>query len=892
MRSRTRSLALAVVFSSVLLGAARSSGEEGARRHRKRLSAGWNHACALRDDGTVQCWGDNIWGQLGDGTYTTRTTPVTVSSLNSVLSIAVGRQHSCAIVGGQGTVQCWGRNDGGQLGNGSASQSINRPVAVTGLANVVALTAGDSHTCAVRVDGTVWCWGDNLEGQLGNGSLNSFSLVPAQVSGLIGAVTVEAGAIHTCAVLADSTVQCWGANGLGELGNNSFLPSNVPVSTGHLSQNPGVGAVDLAAGGYFTCARLSDASVSCWGDNGSGQFGNGTSGLNNFSAVPVASSVSPAVVALSTGAKHSCAILADGGVSCWGADTGGQLGDGGTGSVSLPGPPVPGVSNAVEITGGLKFSCALTVGGTVRCWGDNAFGQHGDGTNSLQGIDSVAGITGTFLGNGVTAGNQFTCGRRGSGAAACWGAGTQGQLGDSASVSSSNAVAVTGIANTIGLTAGHGYHSCAIDAAGGARCWGDNSRGQLGNGTLTASNLPVPVVNNGAFFVAISAGDFHTCAVAVGGTVFCWGAGDRGQLGAGDTADSAAPRQVLGITDAVAVAAGNKFSCALLSFGTVSCWGDNSINQLGTLTTAAFSATPQVVFIKAEILTFQLSSIVGIAAGANHTCALSADGTVVCWGANSRGQIGNNLTLPAPFPERVRGLTDAVSVSAGAFFTCAVQAGGGASCWGANDSGELSAIDSVDHLTPTPVGRFVFCGSLCPGGRAFFPISNVVAIATGTGSRLIFLPSPHVIGLEQTCALFTSGGIDCWGNNAQGEIGDGTTTNQPRPTAVNSFLANVDPAGTLRNGRIAEVTALINCEAGDQAHIILTLEQAGSSGTGHSEAHCDGRLLEAPMNVPAQGPSGFQPGTATAQVEAIVRSGGAIVDDTHWTRQVVLSLSK
>src|SRR5689334_3998245 len=191
MSFRTHVLVLLMVLSSVAFGAARSSGEEGTRVHWKRLSAGWNHACALLDDGTVQCWGDNIWGQLGDGTFTTRIAPVAVSNLNSVVSIAVGRQHSCAILGSQGTVRCWGRNDGGQLGNGTSSQSINQPVFVTGLANVVALTAGDLHTCAVRVDGTVWCWGDNLEGQLGNGGLTNLSLVPVQAEDLIGAVTVE-----------------------------------------------------------------------------------------------------------------------------------------------------------------------------------------------------------------------------------------------------------------------------------------------------------------------------------------------------------------------------------------------------------------------------------------------------------------------------------------------------------------------------------------------------------------------------------------------------------------------------------------------------------------------------------------------------------------------------
>jgi len=245
----------------------------------------------------------------------------------------------------------------------------------------------------------------------------------------------------------------------------------------------------------------------------------------------------------------------------------------------------------------------------------------------------------------------------------------------------------------------------------------------------------------------------------------------------------------------------------------------------------------------------------------------------LCWGANSRGQIGDGSTTQASIPATVQGLADAVTVSAGAFFTCAVQAGGGASCWGANDSGELAAKDSVDHLTPTPVAAGVF--SLPTGGTTFLALTGVVAISTGT--------SPLSPTHEQACALLATGVIRCWGDNSEGEIGDGATTNAARPTAVNSFAANVDPAATLRNSRVAEVTALINCEPGENAHIILTLDQGPASGTGHADARCEGRLVRVPMTVPSQGPSGFAPGSATANVNAI---------GTQWTRQVVLSISK
>ena len=261
---------------------------------------------------------------------------------------------------------------------------------------------------------------------------------------------------------------------------------------------------------------------------------------------------------------------------------------------------------------------------------------------------------------------------------------------------------------------------------------------------------------------------------------------------------------------------------------------------------------------------------------------MTVSGGVLCWGANSRGQIGDNSTTPATFPTTVQGLTNAVTVSAGAFFTCAAQAGGGISCWGANDSGELSAIDSSDHLTPTPVGVFKFCG-FCPGGISFFPLLNAVAVVSGTHTST---PTQ-----EHACALTADGVIDCWGDNTEGEIGNGTTS-ESRPTPVNSFAANVDAAATLRNERIAEVTALIKCQTGGEAHIILSLEQGTISGSGQAGARCEGRLLRVPMTIPAYGLSGFQAGGATAHVEAIVRSDGRIVEDTHWTREVVLSLSR
>lgn len=851
MRFAIRLLAVAMILTVTVLGTGRFSGEKGARAHRIRLTAGAKHVCALLDDGTVACWGNNDFGQLGDGTFTPRTSPVPVASLTGVISIAAGSFHTCAILA-SGAVRCWGDNFDGQLGTGG-NLSSTTPVAVVGLTNALSLAAGSAHTCAVRSGGAVWCWGDNSLGQLGTGTVGGHSYAPVQGPFPLnsGIVAVASGANHSCALGGSGGVVCWGADDLGQLGTGSSSPpSGKPVGV------PIGFATDIAARNNSSCARGVDGTLRCWGDDALGQLGDGG---NTKPTLPVLAQVSPTVVAI----DGSCAILVDGTVTCWGTNF--------TAS-GLPGPPIPGVTDAVEIAGGDAFGCAFTAGGNIRCWGDNTFGQHGNGTTSPSGTDSVANIAGTFLGRGVSAGGfMFTCGRRGNGTLACWGNGTFGELGNGGNSTSSNPVAVSGLSNVIGVSTGNALHSCAVDAEGSVFCWGSNSRGQLGNGTTIDSNLPVRVSAGGPY-VAVSTGDAHTCALTVDGQLRCWGANDGGQLGNGNTADAHAPvASGAGVLGYKAIAAGSRFTCAIGRGADVFCWGDSHHNQLDNGIGLNATTTPVQVRNLGNGTGFP--GAIAIAAGASHVCALSAAGMVACWGDNGRGQMGVNSTATQPSAEYVQGLSDAVAISAGAFFTCAAQATGGASCWGANDAGELGAKDSVDHLTPTPVIASFF--SLPIGGTAFLALSGVVAVATGTT-----IQSPTH---EHACALLASGVIKCWGDNTAGEIGDGTGINRARPTLVNSFAANVDPAATLRNTRVAEVTALVNCEAGENAHITLTLEQGVASGTGHADARCEDRLVRVPMTVAAQGPSGFEPGAATAQVEAI---------GTHWTKQVILSISK
>jgi alpha-tubulin suppressor-like RCC1 family protein len=247
------------------------------------VSAGDFHTCALLGDGTARCWGGNDEGQLGNGTTTTSGTPVAVSGLTGALSISAGGGHSCAVraSGLSRTVRCWGANDQGQLGNGTTTGS-SVPVTVPGLTTTfvgaAAVAAGTISTCALLDDGTARCWGSNGYGQLGDGSFTSSSS-PVEVNGLTAATSLDLRFINACATVAAGEIRCWGNNQLGQLGNGTTSPTQVPVQVTGIS-----GAVDVSVGSGFACATLPTRAIACWGDNDFGRLGDGT-GLD--SSVPV-----------------------------------------------------------------------------------------------------------------------------------------------------------------------------------------------------------------------------------------------------------------------------------------------------------------------------------------------------------------------------------------------------------------------------------------------------------------------------------------------------------------------------------------------------------------------------------------------------------------------------
>jgi alpha-tubulin suppressor-like RCC1 family protein len=274
------------------------------------VASGVFHSCALLENGTVKCWGrNNEVGQLGNGTLTTSSTAVTVTGLTGATAIYAGRDQSCAVLA-DGTAKCWGKNNFNQLGDVEPSPYSTTPMTVQGVSNIISLAVGTNHTCALVQGGTVKCWGSNQSGELGDGSIYFYSFTPVDVVGVSDAVAIAAGAFHTCALLANGTAKCWGFNDSGGLGIGNTTNTGTPTTVIGLNN-----ATSISASAFTTCARIDDGTARCWGANDKGQLGNGST---SNSSVPVTPSGVSGVSSISPGYDHTCALLDDGTASCWG----------------------------------------------------------------------------------------------------------------------------------------------------------------------------------------------------------------------------------------------------------------------------------------------------------------------------------------------------------------------------------------------------------------------------------------------------------------------------------------------------------------------------------------------------------------------------------------------
>lgn len=618
------------------------------------------------------------------------------------------------------------------------------------------LVAGLSHTCALLTDGTVRCWGANWRSELGQPA-SPGSPTPGAVDGVTDAVALAAGDDSTVALLADGTVRLWG--------RGTATPSRMP-------------RLEAAVAIDASCAVLRDGTVRCW-DEG---FPEEVPGWRDVVAV-----------------SHPCALDAAGSVWCRSRDR--DTGD------WLEPTRVAGVSGARAISG----QCALLAGGTVRCWDDDlaVFASTGPGdVTSLAGSSSQTCSTSASMGVfcwgrgdappapmpvppgmpttwwqrepdaiAVAVGSSHWCVLHPDGSVRCWGDNFFGQVGGPVAGYVATPLPVWGLTGVRTADVGGYHHACAVLQDGTVWCWGD-----LDGAEPRPPGGPVNVFGLGDA-IAVATGSAHDCAITGIGSVWCWGDNNSGQLGNGTTTRADFPVRVPGLDDAIDVTAGSSWTCAVRRTGGALCWGDNDGGQLGNGTTTT-STTP--------VRVTGITTAVAIDAGSEgHTCALLRDGSARCWGENYSGELGDGTRTSSTAPVEVKGLRTARGVRAGLQHTCAVLTDGTVRCWGDNGAGQLGVgtvagsttparVEGVEHAIGVRAGSWFSCALLgdgtvtCWGQNHGDVPAPVTGIAGATNLRL---------GGETALVRLADGTLQGWGNNRDLQLGDHRQYGAPTPVA-------------------------------------------------------------------------------------------------------------
>jgi alpha-tubulin suppressor-like RCC1 family protein len=464
-------------------------------------------------------------------------TPADVTGLtadNGVTEISGGSLHACALLS-SGGLKCWGWNQFGQLGDNTTTDQ-HSPVDVQNLTGrVIQIASGNSHSCALTSTGAVLCWGNNYDGQLGDGTTVDHH-TPAAVSGSIpysiAANSFSIGAIHACMVTSANAAECWGGNTSSQVGDGTTTERHSPAAVNGLSN----GVSSITANGTHSCALTNTGGVKCWGNNHSGELGDGTA-ITRSTPVDVIGLPGP-MKAVVAGSWNSCALTNNGGTYCWGSNMLGGLGNGTTTNSSAPVKVNILTAGVSLLSGGEYHMCALAGTGQVWCWGAGMNGEMGNGANGIQTTPVMVSLPSVVF---VSSGRNHNCALLWTGKVKCWGKNDSGQLGDGTLTNHNVPVDVVGLPwNIVAIAAGRA-HTCALTSTGVVMCWGDNTYGQLGVGDNQPWNRPMNLYALKTGAAAIYAGGDETCAVMLGGHIFCWGRNANGQLGVGSTTDSSVP---------------------------------------------------------------------------------------------------------------------------------------------------------------------------------------------------------------------------------------------------------------------------------------------------------------------------------------------------------------
>jgi alpha-tubulin suppressor-like RCC1 family protein len=751
-----------------------------------------------------------------------------------VLRTSSARQHHTGARTPAGRVVGWGSNFAGGLGVALNANTLFANPNINSW-KLVGIAAGSEYSLHLTSSGSVIGFGIDSAGQLGDGpgAETTCNQVPCSdrvfVKGIGGTgilsnvVALAANGSHSLAVLANGRVAAWGGNSAGESGSSPGAALESPVQV-----DGAIGVMAVSAGEFHSLALKSDGTVLAWGDNSFGQLGTGATGGPNGTPALVKGvdgvGVLQNVVAIASGQNHNLALRSDGSVVAWGQNASGQIGINTLGGVQTTPVPVRVtrgfLDRATAISAGSFHSLALRSDGTVMAWGADTEGQLGNGASVSSQLVArpVVGLKGEpALVNviAIACGNAHNVALLANGTAAAWGAGATGN--GSSAVQPVPSLVHNGAGVQRGLTA---------VAAGNA-----HSLAILGEGpeTNVVSKLgvfnPGPVIAGPA--VAMSLGNGTRFVVQPDGSVLASGVNQNGQLGNGSTVSPLGFTPVVGVNGAgtlgnvVALSAGTQHTLALRADGTVVAWGSNASRQLGNPATGLFSTVP--VTVTGPDGRGALDDVIAIAAGRTHSMALRSDGSVWTWGANEAGQLGNGIAVGVltPTPAAVLNfagnvpLTGVAAIAAGDLHSVALFANGLVATWGSDSAGQLgNGNGSPDSCAGVPCAL-----------RPVSVLSPITAVSISSRGN-------HVLALRH------SGEIAAWGADQQGQLGNNTTlANQTAPQLV------TDATGT---GTLGSVRAI---EAGFNHSVALVGHQIFSWGDNSLAQLGDGTSLNRPIPV-------------------------------------------
>ncbi|MEE2836370.1 MAG: hypothetical protein VYB65_10160 [Myxococcota bacterium] len=605
------------------------------------LSLGTHSACYINADEHVYCWGRNQYGQLGNGNRDDVGRPARVPGLEAVVALDVEQYNSCAVTR-SGAVWCWGSASSWRFGTNQVSGNQVNPVQVTGVETAVDVDVGSTSACARLADGTMACWGSNWTGQAG--LAYSSPLAPTVIPEVPQVRAVELESSTGCAIWGDTRqVSCWGWNNYGQAGD----PSTRRIDQGLRPVEGVVGAAGLAVGPLHACAWHLDGRRTCWGLNNFGQLGVGRAATLPIRRPQTVEDLEQ-IIRLTAGDGHICALDQAGVARCWGTNGYGQLGDGTTQTASRP-QAVTQLEQVAQISAGEGFTCAVNTAGEAYCWGYNRNGQLGIASNVDQLEPQRLDLPPMQV---IRGGNAYACGLDRSGGVHCWGYGSEGTLGQGNRNSSNRPRAVASLPAVQDLELGF-RHVCAVTGSGNLFCWGRNNEGQTSFDRSTQRvTSPHQVMIPSVLSVAV--GRQHTCALTVSEGMWCWGYNAQGQLGDNSTRTRAEPRRMGALVNISSIAAW-RFgygTCATNDRQDGSqglyCWGHGTWGQIGDGRWDQ-RRLPQAVDVGASIGD-RVQQVVG---NERQICALGLNGRVACWGDTTLGRTGHGLdesTLVGPSP--------------------------------------------------------------------------------------------------------------------------------------------------------------------------------------------------------------------------------------------------